>query len=219
MLNVDFSQRVVMQTAAMDWQASPSNSVWRKRLDHLGGEFSRVTSVVRYDARSHFHAHGHPNGEEILVLSGVFSDQSGDYPAGSFLLNPEGFEHAPFSEPGCVVFVKLQQYPGTNRRHVTLNFNDAEWQAGEASGVESLPLYSDAGFAEVIELLRFAPGATLPAREVAGGEEVFVMAGAASDELGEYAEGCWVRTPPGAHPALTSAGGATIYRKSGHLPG
>lgn len=219
MLNVDLSQRVVMRTASMDWQASPSSTVWRKRLDHLGGEFSRVTSVVRYDAGSHFHAHGHPNGEEILVLSGVFSDESGDYPVGSFLLNPEGFEHAPFSKPGCVIFVKLQQYPGTNRRHVTLNFNDADWQAGGAAGVESLSLYSEAGFAEVIELLRLAPGAVLPARDAAGGEEVFVMAGEVADELGQYPEGSWVRTPPGPRPALTSAKGATIYRKSDHLPG
>lgn len=219
MLNVDFSRRVVMQTAAMGWQASPSNSVWRKRLDHLGGEFSRVTSVVRYDAGSHFPAHGHPNGEEILVLSGTFSDQSGDYPAGSFLLNPEGFEHAPFSEPGCIIFVKLQQYPGTKRRHVTLNFNDAEWQAGEANGVERLTLYDEAGFAELIELLRLAPGAALPAREAAGGEEIFVMEGEVADELGRYPGGCWVRTPPGSRPAFTSVGGATIYRKSGHLPG
>lgn len=219
MLNVDFSQRVVMDTAAMEWQASPSATVRRKRLDHGGGEKSRVTSVVRYDAGSHFPAHGHPDGEEILVLSGVFSDQSGDYPAGSFLLNPEGFEHAPFSNEGCVIFVKLQQYPGTKRRHVTLNFNDAAWQAGEAPGVERLVLYDEAGFAEVIELLRLAPGATVPAREAAGGEEIFVMEGEVADELGDYAAHTWVRTPPGARPALTSAGAATLYRKSGHLPG
>jgi anti-sigma factor ChrR (cupin superfamily) len=219
MLNVDFSQRVVMQTVAMEWQASPSNTVWRKRLDHLGGEFSRVTSVVRYDAGSSFPAHGHPNGEEILVLSGTFSDQSGDYPAGSFLLNPEGFEHAPFSAEGCVIFVKLQQYPGTNRRHVTLNINDAQWRAGEASGVEAITLYDEAGFAEHIELLRLRAGATLPARDAAGGEEILVMEGEVADELGEYPEGTWVRTPPGPRPVLTSAEGATIYRKGGHLPG
>lgn len=218
MLNADFSRRVVMDTAAMEWQASPSPSVWRKRLDHRGGEKSRVTSVVRYDAGSHFPAHGHPDGEEILVLSGTFSDQSGDYPAGSFLLNPEGFEHAPFSEPGCVIFVKLRQYPGTNRRHVALDIDDAEWRAGGASGVETLLLYREAGFAEVIELLRLSPGAVVPAREASGGEEIFVMEGEVSDGLGAYGPLTWVRTPPGARPALASAKGATIYRKSGHLP-
>ena len=89
-LNADFSRPAVMDSAAMDWQASPSPTVWRKRLDLVDGEFSRVTSVVRYDPKSAFHAHGHPQGEEILVLEGVFSDEHGDYPAGTFLLNPSG---------------------------------------------------------------------------------------------------------------------------------
>ena len=82
-LNTDFAERAVMRTQDMDWQASPSATVWRKRLDLLDGEYSRVTSVVRYDPQSSFHAHGHPQGEEILVLGGVFSDEHGDYSAGS----------------------------------------------------------------------------------------------------------------------------------------
>ena len=46
------------------------------------------------------------------MLDGVFSDQHGDFPAGSFLLNPDGIRHAPGSVAGCVLFVKLRQYPG-----------------------------------------------------------------------------------------------------------
>src|SRR3546814_15181724 len=80
-LNAAFGRPARMDTAAMEWQASPSPSVWRKRLDLVDGEFSRVTSVVRYDANSAFHAHGHPQGEEILVLEGMFSDEHGDYHA------------------------------------------------------------------------------------------------------------------------------------------
>ena len=109
-INADFSKRVVVHTAGVDWQASPSPSVWRKRLDLAGAaEASRVTSVVRYDPDSAFPEHPHPDGEEILVLDGVFSDGHGDYPAGSYLLNPEGFSHAPFSQNGCTLFVKLRQ--------------------------------------------------------------------------------------------------------------
>src|SRR3546814_13647262 len=120
-LNADFRRPARVDTAAVAWQASPSPSVWRKRLDLVDGEFSRVTSVVRYDANSAFHAHGHPQGEEILVLDGVFSDEHGDYPAGSFLLNPAGFRHAPFSRHGCVLFVKLCQFPGEARDHVVVD--------------------------------------------------------------------------------------------------
>ena len=86
-LNADFSQPAAMDTAKMDWQASPSATVWRKRLDLVDGEFSRVTSVVRYDADSSFHEHGHPQGEEIFVLHGTFSDEHGDYPAGMWKMS------------------------------------------------------------------------------------------------------------------------------------
>ena len=126
-LNTDFAERAVMRTQDMEWQASPSATVWRKRLDLLDGEYSRVTSVVRYDPQSSVHAHGHPPGEEILVLEGVFSDEHGDYSAGSYLLNPKGFRHAPFSKAGCVLFVKLCQYAGDDREKISIDTRSAPW--------------------------------------------------------------------------------------------
>ena len=110
-LNGDIGVRACMDTASMTWQPSPSGTVWRKRLHLVGGaESGQVTSVVRYEPGSSFPAHDHPDGEEILVLEGVFSDEHGDWPAGTYLLNPEGFRHAPFSREGCRLFVKLRQY-------------------------------------------------------------------------------------------------------------
>ena len=217
-LNADFAQRVVLDTAAMDWQASPSATVWRKRLDLSGGaEAGRVTSVVRYDPDSAFHVHDHPEGEEILVLDGVFSDEHGDYPAGTYLLNPEGFRHAPFSKPGCVLFVKLRQYAGEGRRHVAIDTRGARWQAGGAEGVEVLPLYGEADFPETIALVRAAPGTVLPSRENPGGAEVFVLDGVLEDEDGRYSAGTWLRLPPGPALALRSAEGCSFYLKRGHL--
>ena len=56
---------------------------------------------------------GHGGGEEFLVLEGVFQDEHGDYPAGSYVRNPPTTRHTPGSEPGCVIFVKLWQFdPG-----------------------------------------------------------------------------------------------------------
>ncbi len=64
-LNADFGRLIVVHTGEMDWQASPSPSVRRKRLDLAGdAEKSRVTSVVRYDADSAFPSHPHPDGEK-----------------------------------------------------------------------------------------------------------------------------------------------------------
>lgn len=67
---------------------------------------ARATSLVRYQPGSHFSAHEHGGGEEILVLDGVFEDEHGYYPAGSYLRNPPGSRHTPGSTEGCVIFVR-----------------------------------------------------------------------------------------------------------------
>ncbi len=216
-LNDDFTQRAVMHTRAMDWQASPSPTVWRKRLDLREGEYGRVTSVVRYDADSSFHAHGHPAGEEILVLDGVFSDEHGDYPAGSYLLNPKGFRHAPFSRDGCVLFVKLCQFAGEGRDHVAIDTGAAPWTPGPQPGVELLPLYSDLAWPETVALERLEPGTVLPREEAPGGKELFVLEGRLEDEDGIYETGAWLRLPPGAGHSPRSPEGCTFYVKRGHL--
>jgi anti-sigma factor ChrR (cupin superfamily) len=219
-INADFGRLAVVHTADVDWQPSPSPSVWRKRLDLTGAvEASRVTSVVRYDPDSAFHSHPHPDGEEILVLDGVFSDEHGDYPTGTYLLNPEGFTHAPFSKPGCVLFVKLRQYPGLARKHVELDTNRASWQSGALSGVEWLTLYEEDGYPETMRLVRLAPGAETPRHDHPGGEEIFVIDGDLNDGNGRYRAGSWVRYPPGSSHQVHTEGGCTLYVKSGHLGG
>ncbi|MGD1878959.1 MAG: cupin domain-containing protein [Kiloniellaceae bacterium] len=222
-LNADLSQPAAMDTAAMDWQASPSPTVWRKRLDLVDGEFSRVTSVVRYDAASAFHEHGHPQGEEIFVLDGIFSDEHGDYPAGTFLLNPAGFTHAPFSKDGCIIFVKLCQFPGDGRDHVVIDSTKADWQA-VAPGVEVLPLYRDPAYPEDITLLRLAAGGTLPpdyidASAAPKGLEIFVVSGTLGDGSTGYGAGAWLREPRGITRRLTAATDTTVYLKRNHLAG
>jgi anti-sigma factor ChrR (cupin superfamily) len=82
-VNADFDQRVVSRPEDQHWIASPLAGVDRIMLDRVGGEVARATSIVRYAPGSHFSAHTHGGGEEFVVLDGVFSDEHGDYPAGS----------------------------------------------------------------------------------------------------------------------------------------
>ena len=216
-LNSDFAAFARVDTNAVDWQSSPSPSVFRKRLDLAGdAEASRVTSVVRYEPDSAFHSHPHPDGEEILVLEGVFSDEHGDYPAGTFLLNPEGFEHAPHSQDGCVLFVKLRQYPG-ERRQITIDTQSGTWRQGLVEGIEVQDLYREDGHPEHIRLARFAPGAATPDHVHAGGEEVFVIEGRIEDEFGVHPAGTWLRYPDGSRHTARAPEGALLYVKSGHL--
>ena len=148
-INGDLSIRVSADTQAMEWSASPSGTVWRRRVHRVGpAESGQVTSVVRYEPGASFPSHDHPDGEEILVLDGVFSDEHGNWPRGTYLLNPEGFRHAPFSGEGCLIFVKLRQYPGTDRQHVVTRTDDMNWQATSEQGVEMKPLYAQEGFAD-----------------------------------------------------------------------
>jgi anti-sigma factor ChrR (cupin superfamily) len=51
--------------------------------------------------------HRHWGGEEILVLDGVFEDEHGRYPTGSWLRSPHQSEHHPFTGPdGALIYVK-----------------------------------------------------------------------------------------------------------------
>lgn len=218
-INGDLARRAVADTAAMQWSASPTGTVWRKRVHWVGAaESGQVTTVVRFEPDSQFPEHGHPEGEEILVLDGVFSDHTGDYGAGTFLLNPEGFNHAPFSRPGCLLFVKLRQAPGRERKQVALDTGKCEWRRGAAPGVESKMLYEQEGFSDVMTLERWAPGTALGTVDYDRGVEFFVLDGAFSDEQGTYSAGCWLRLPAGGTHEPRTAGGCTLYVKRGGLP-
>ena len=112
-LNMDRSLRVVIETAGMDWERSPAAGVWRKKLERAGSESGLVTSVVRYEPGSTFAEHAHPLGEEIFVLAGVFADEHGEYPAGTWIRSPHGSMHAPFTRSdGALVYVKVGHLPG-----------------------------------------------------------------------------------------------------------
>lgn len=214
----DLTSFCAVDTKAMDWTSSPSGTVWRKRVHLVGpAESGQVTSIVCYDSHSSFPAHDHPGGEEILVLDGVFSDQQGDWPAGTFLLNPEGFRHAPFSKNGCVLLVKLRQYPGTDRHHVAIDTNAVPWEPGAIPKLRRKPLYQQEGYADSVELQQWEPGADPGVIEFPEGAELFVISGGFRDENGSFREGCWLRFPVGSGHRLVSDAGCVLYVKSGGL--
>ena len=210
---------IIRHTDEMEWEASPSATVLRKRLELVGpAEAGQVTSVVRYLPDSSFHSHEHPDGEEILVLEGVFTDKTGDHPAGSYLLNPEGFAHAPSSRDGCVLFVKLRQYVGLDRETVRIDTSRAAWSPHPTvGGVEVIELYRDERHPETMRLVRIAAGAEVPLQQFPRGEEIFVVDGAFRDEHGAYRAGSWVRYPPGSSHTPHTDRGCTLYVKKDHL--
>ncbi len=215
-INGDLTVRVAVDTASMPWSPSPSGTVFRKRVHLVGpAESGQVTSIVRYEPRSTFPAHEHPDGEEILVLEGVFSDERGDWPAGTYLLNPEGFRHAPSSRDGCVLFVKLRQYPGRARQHVATRTDALAWQPTTRAGVAVRPLYSQPGFADSMRLERWTAEAPLGRAAFRSGAELFVLDGPFVDDDGSHGPGSWLRLPPGAAHTPRTQEGCTLYIKEG----
>jgi len=120
-LNADFSKRVAVHAAQIPWVPSPMAGVDRRMLDRIGDEVARATSIVRYAPGSHFSPHTHGGGEELLVLEGEFSDEHGDFPAGSYIRNPPTSRHTPRSKPGCVLLVKLWQFDLVDRTQVRID--------------------------------------------------------------------------------------------------
>ncbi|KKO44856.1 cupin [Arsukibacterium ikkense] len=215
-LNSDFSQRALILPAAYTFIDSPLAGVSRMMLDRAGGEVARATSIVRYAAGSGYSGHTHDGGEEILVLEGIFSDEHGDYPAGTYLRNPPGTSHQPFSANGCTLLVKLWQFAATDQQQLVLNTRQQQWRPGLVPGLSVLPLHEHDGVSTA--LVRWAPHTQFNRHTHVGGEEILVLEGLFCDEQGQYPAGSWLRSPRySQHAPFTGAEGALIYVKVGHL--
>ena len=215
-LNSDFSQRVVVNPASLEWVDSPVPGIQRQLIERDGGEVARATSIVRYAAGSSFENHRHDLGEEIVVLDGVFSDESGSFGPGTYLKNPPGSSHAPSSAAGCTLFVKLRHLDPADSQRIVVDTRQAAWFAGLVPGLSVLPL-SEFG-SQHTALVRWAPGTRFNAHRHYGGEEIYVLDGVFEDEFGRYPAGTWIRSPHLSAHRPFSGEGCTIFVKTGHLP-
>lgn len=215
-INSAFDERAAVHAARIDWVPSPMPGVERRMLDRIGGEVARATSLVRYAAGSRFAPHVHGGGEEFYVLEGVFSDERGDYPAGTYVRNPPSSRHAPSSLEGCVIFVKLWQFEPDDRQEVVVDTRKlVPTEAAGRPGVSVVPLH-DCAY-EHVRLEHWAPNATIELADH-GGFEALVLEGSFRESDEEFAGLSWLRLPPDA--ALRAASGprgAKLWVKSGHL--
>ena len=212
----NFGERILVRSDELDWAPSPMPGVERRMLDRVGGEVARATSIVRYAPGSHFSAHVHDGGEEFIVLSGVFQDEHGDYPVGSYLRNPPTSRHTPGSAPGCEIFVKLHQFDPKDRSSVRIRPEEVVFSSEpDRAGVRRAPLHSDPR--ETVSILDADAGAQwrLP---TLGGAELLVLEGQVEADGDEMARGAWLRVP-GDEPVSLRAGarGVRCWVKQGHL--
>jgi anti-sigma factor ChrR (cupin superfamily) len=214
-LHADHALRCVVNSSLLEWQPSPSPLVQRRLLERDGGELARATSVVRYLPGATFERHVHDRGEEILVLEGTFCDDFGQHGPGTYLHNPPGSSHAPFSPEGCTLLVKLRHLSLHDTKTVVVNTREAEWHPGLVPGLTVMPLHSFEG--QHTALVRWAPGTFFNPHRHHGGEEIFVVEGVFEDEHGRYPQGSWLRSPHWSQHQPFSREGCLIFVKTGHL--
>ncbi len=107
-LDPDDSTPVVVNTAAAQWFPGMVGGLSVLPLWSFG---TTNTALVRWAPRTYFNRHRHFGGEEIFVLDGVFADDHGRYPAGTWIRGPHLSEHTPFTEEGCTILVKTGHLP------------------------------------------------------------------------------------------------------------
>ena len=214
-LNADLTVAVAVDSGSIAWISSPIAGVERRMLERDGEEVARATSLVRYAPGSAFAPHTHGAGEEFLVLDGVFSDETGDFPAGFYIRNPPGSRHTPASGPGAEIFVKLRQMPAEETAAVRLDTGDPALWRDRGDGCHEAVLF-DASWERVV-MLRLAPDYQGRPETWPRGAEFFVVGGDLLIDGTSHGTGAWLRLPPGSSVALASPGGAVLYRKTGHL--
>lgn len=212
----DFSQRVVVHSQTLDWVASPMPGVDRRALDRVGEEVARATSIVRYAPGSEFSPHVHTGGEEFVVLEGVFQDEHGDFPQGSYIRNPPQSKHKPGSQNGCIIFVKLWQFQPQDRTHVRLQTQYmGSVQHATFKGLAITPLYKDD--LEEVSLLHFEAGANMQFSAM-GGAELLVLEGEVSEQSDVLVKHSWLRLPINTDLNITAGTyGAKVWLKLGNL--
>lgn len=186
-------------------------------LDRVGGEVARATSIVRYAPGSAFPAHTHGGGEEYLVLEGVFQDEEGDHPVGTYVRNPPSSRHTPRSQPGCTIFVKLWQFDPSDRQSVRL----------ETAGLVAREDPSRPGV-KVIELhendhervrIEHWPAALAMDLTTDVGLELLVLEGGFDVESERFLTWSWLRLPAGDDLRVEAGSeGVRVWLKEGVQP-
>ena len=212
-INANFDERAAVHSDKEPWVPSPMKGVDRRMLDRIGDEVARATSIVRYAPGSAFSAHTHTGGEEYLVLDGVFQDEHGDFPVGTYVRNPPTTSHTPSAAEGATILVKLWQFDPDDRHQVTID-TLAQTPQPVAPGVSEIPLFADARERVRIEI--WEPDQMVQADHT--GFEALVLEGS-FDEGGEtFVRNSWLRLPPGASLNARAGGeGARLWVKSDHL--
>ncbi len=214
-INDDFTRPVIVHASKQDWIPSPAPGVERRMLFRIGEEKARATSIVRYAPGSAFPRHTHTGGEEFVVLDGVFQDEHGDYPPGSYIRNTPGTSHVPASKDGCTIFVRLWQFRADDQAQTVRQPGEGQHVPPRAGAAAATLLFDDGH--EEVRFEDWQAGASVSV-ENSKGLELLLLSGGLTVN-GEMLEPqAWIRLPAGmALIATVSRDGARVWIKRGPL--
>ena len=107
-LDLADTQRTVIDARKATWFPGLVPGLSVLPLSEFG---TQHTALVRWAPGTQFNPHRHYGGEEIYVMEGVFEDEFGRYPVGTWIRSPHLSAHRPFSNEGCTILVKTGHLP------------------------------------------------------------------------------------------------------------
>ncbi|TNF86875.1 MAG: hypothetical protein EP301_07880 [Gammaproteobacteria bacterium] len=206
-VRANLAEPAMVKAEEWEWVDSPQAGVRRVMLDRVGNEVAVATSLVRYAPESRFPDHDHAQGEEFIVLEGEFADEHGRYPPGTYVRNPPGTHHAPFSDTGCLIWVKLRQFHPDDLEQKVVAL-DTQIPAG-GQIMRQLHAHADEQVAEITAAAGEA--VELPAAAVA--QEVLVLEGQVASGSETLSPMSWLRVPAGAGIRLETAAPSRLFWK------
>ena len=214
-LNDNLSKFAAVNFSGSGWVPSPSAGVERVMLERVNDGETRATTVVKFQPQSNFPHHIHTGGEEFLVLDGVFSDASGDFERGFYVRNPIGSQHAPWSQTGSIIFVKLGQIDPDDKDYVRLDTNGADWSHYPDQGIDTLQLHRFGN--ECTQLIQLKNGSTYTIDKAQSGLEIFLVMGQVKVEGKILKQRDWLRYPSSSQVEIIGLERSTLYIKTGHI--
>lgn len=107
----DDQRQFAIDTRNSQFEETPQHGVERLVLHRFGPE---EVALMRLGPKTQLPVDRGVVGEEVFVLEGSVSDQSGTYPKGTWLRSPAGTPRQYISEEGCLLYVKHSSFAAPN---------------------------------------------------------------------------------------------------------
>lgn len=224
-INADLSLRAQVTAADIQWQTTKLPGLSICILELLQDDQPRMTALAKIDAS--YGVTIPAEALEILVQHGIVADSDTEYLHPYYLRKPHNrfdqrqqlslFAGSQTNRANELEFYLASgQFANTDTEHRCINLADHSlWLPGPVEQTQVMPLHMHKGSNSM--LVRWQEAVSFRPRLDPLGEEVLVINGMLSDELGSYTAGSWIRNPVASWQAWAGIPGTLIYYKNGHF--